>query len=133
MPIERIDPAGLNAAPGLISQIAVPRDADLVFVSGQVAWNDAGEMQGVGDYAKQVAQVARNIDVALAAVGATRADIVTETIYVVGWQPELLPTIIGGLRDGSPAPASTLLGVAALFHPDALIEVDIVVAAPRAA
>ena len=132
MPITRNDPAGVNAFPGLIAQVVSATEADLTFFSGQVAVDGAGDFQGIGDYAAQTAQIAPNIDVLLASVGVTREAIVKETIYVVNWMPELLPAVVGGLRDGkSQPPASTLLGVAALYHPDALIEVEVVVAVPR--
>lgn len=133
MPITRTDPAGAFAAPGLIAQVVAPTGVDLVFFSGQVAADAQGAIHGVGDYAAQTARVAANLDLLLASVGATRDAIVKETIYVVAWTPDLLSTIVGGLRDGRSAPpASTLVGVAALFHPDALVEVEVVVAVPRA-
>lgn len=132
MTITRIDPSTVNSAPGLIAQVAAPRDRDLIFISGQVAWDVNGVFVGVGDYGAQVAQVARNIDAILEELNVGREAIVKETIYVAGWRPELLPIVVGGLRNGSAVPASTLVGVAALFHPDALVEVEIVVAVSRA-
>ncbi len=131
MTINRIDPPAVNGAPGLISQITVANGHDLAFVSGQVSWDAEGTILGVGDYAAQAAQIAVNIDANLEALGVGRDAIVKETVYVVDWTPELLPVVIGGLRNGSAVPASTLVGVSALFHPDALIEVEIVVAIPR--
>lgn len=132
MSITRTNPAGVHAEPGLLSQVAAPADADLVFLSGQVAWNVDGEIQGNSDLATQTAQVVANIDTILASLGVGRDAIVKETIYVVDWNPALLPVVLGGLNyRESGAPAGTLIGVAALFHPDALIEVDLVVAVPR--
>ncbi|MCC2033287.1 RidA family protein [Microbacterium allomyrinae] len=133
MPIIRTDPAGLYAVPGLISLVAAPHDADLVYLSGQIGWDADGVIQDPGDHAAQTAQIARNIDIALASLGVTREAIVKETVYVVDWSPELIPVVIGGLRDGSAAPASTLVAVAALAFPDALVEVEVVVAVPRPA
>ncbi|MFI9010000.1 RidA family protein [Actinosynnema sp. NPDC053489] len=127
--LTRTNPAGLFAAPELISQsVAVP---GLVFLSGQVAWNADGELVGAGDHAAQAEQVARNIDIALAAAGTDRAHVVKETVYVVDHAPELVPAILGPLRAGVPAPpASTLVGVAALFQPGFLVEVDVVAVVP---
>ncbi|MHC3475549.1 hypothetical protein ACYF6T_43750 [Streptomyces sp. 7R007] len=63
----------------------------------------------LGDHGVQAAQVARNLDAVLAAVGATHDDIVDETIDVGDYTPELLPAIFGPLRAGVPeAPASVL-------------------------
>ncbi len=131
MTIDRIDPPNVHAAPGLIAQVVALRDHGLAFISGQVSWDASGDIVGVKDYAAQIAQVLHNLDTNLQALGVGRDAIVKETIYVVGWTPELLPIVIGGLRDGGPVPASTLIGVASLAHPDALVEVDVVVAIPR--
>jgi enamine deaminase RidA (YjgF/YER057c/UK114 family) len=48
----------------------------LVFVSGILSRNSKGEIVGKGDMAAQIRQVFENIKVALAAAGATMADIV---------------------------------------------------------
>ncbi|MEU4557146.1 RidA family protein [Actinoplanes sp. NPDC023936] len=134
MTITRLDPPGLHAVPGLISQIVTVTEQTLIHLSGQVAWDEHGTPVSPGDHAGQAAQIARNIDIALAAAGATRTDIVKETIYVVAYTTDLLRPILGALRDGhQPPPASTFIGVAALFAPDFLIEVDIVAAVTRPA
>ncbi|ROO86083.1 enamine deaminase RidA (YjgF/YER057c/UK114 family) [Actinocorallia herbida] len=132
MTIERADPPGLASAPGLISQVVTVTDRKLVHLSGQVAWDERGALVAPGDHVGQAARIARNVDTALAAVGATRADIVKETVYVVDHTPELLQPILAALRDGTqPPPASTFLGVTALFAPGFLIEVDIIAAISR--
>jgi enamine deaminase RidA (YjgF/YER057c/UK114 family) len=66
---------------------------------------------------------------ALAAAGATYADIVKITTYVVDYKPEHR-IIIGQARapffaNGTP-PASTLVGVAALAVPEWLVEIEAV-------
>ncbi|GAB3360941.1 RidA family protein [Amycolatopsis echigonensis] len=79
----------------------------------------------------QVRQIAQNLDTALAVVGCGRQDIVKETVYVVDYRPELIPRLFGPLREGAPAaPASTLVGVAALFAPGVLVEVDVIAKMP---
>ncbi|MET8838866.1 Rid family hydrolase [Streptomyces rubiginosohelvolus] len=86
----------------------------------------SGRPAGLGDHEAQAVQIALNLDAALAAVGATRNDIITETVYVVDYTPELLSAIFGPLRSGiSAAPASTLLSVSALFAPEYLLEVQV--------
>jgi enamine deaminase RidA (YjgF/YER057c/UK114 family) len=131
MNITRIDPDGAPSIPHLISQLVAPKDVDLVFCSGQVAWNASLELVG-DDLGAQTRQVAANIDVLLASLGVQRSAIVKETLYIVGWEPSMLSVVFDNLRDGtSPVPASTLIGVAALGIPGALIEVDVVIAVPR--
>ena len=84
---------------------------------------------GEGDLAAQTTQVMHNIGLALKAAGATYADIVKITTFVVGYKPELRP-IIGKARsaffEGIEPPASTLVGVSALAAPEWLIEIEAV-------
>ena len=98
-----------------------------MFVSGQVSVDAAGAMVGEGDLAAQTTQAMRNLEVALASAGATFADVVKITTYVVDYRPEMRP-IIGAARSpffGSGAPpASTLVGVSALAAPEWLIEIE---------
>ncbi|ATY11966.1 RidA family protein [Amycolatopsis sp. AA4] len=125
---EYLAPAGLHCLPGAFTPVV--RVGDLVFLSGQVAWDEHGNLCGA-DHLTQMRQIARNLDVALAAAGCGREDIVKETVYVVDHRPEPLLALFGPLREGVPAaPASTLVGVAALFAPDVLVEVDVVAKIP---
>ncbi|HEY9306659.1 MAG TPA: RidA family protein [Microbacterium sp.] len=131
MNITRIEPDGAPSIPHLISQVVAPKDVDLVFCSGQVAWDASLELVG-DDLGAQTRQVAANIDVLLASLGVQRSAIVKETLYIVDWEPSMLSVVFDNLRDGtSPVPASTLIGVAVLGIPGALIEVDVVIAVPR--
>ncbi|MBB2911075.1 enamine deaminase RidA (YjgF/YER057c/UK114 family) [Streptosporangium becharense] len=131
MSVTRVNPAGVHALPQLITQVTVAERRRLAYVSGQVAWDENGEPVGRGDHAAQIAQIIRNLDACLASVGATRSDLVKETVYVVEYVPDLAPVIIGALREGVTAPpASTLVAVPALFAPEFLIEVEVVVAIP---
>ncbi|MGW7532977.1 RidA family protein [Amycolatopsis sp. NPDC054798] len=127
---EYLTPAGLHSIPGAFTPVV--RVADLVFLSGQVAWDEHGNLRGE-DHVTQMRRIAQNLDTALAAVGCGREHIVKETVYVVDYRPELIPALFTALREGVPAaPASTLVGVAALFAPDVLVEVEVVAKVPAA-
>ena len=128
MPLRHLDPEGLHPVPGVLSHVVVVPEAGLVYLSGQIAWNQAGEPVGVGDHGRQAQQIVRNIDIALAAAGTDRSRVIKETIYVVDYRPEAVQPIIQALREGveTPPPAQTLVGVEALFAPEYLVEVDIV-------
>ncbi|MFI2471402.1 RidA family protein [Streptomyces globisporus] len=126
MVLRHTNPDGLHNAPDLITQAITVEDLGLVYLSGQVAWNAAGEVVG-GDHARQMAQIVENIDLALAAAGTSRDHLVKETIYVVGYRPELVATLLGPLRsNGGKPPASSLIGVQCLALPDCLVEVDVI-------
>lgn len=132
MSLELTDPPGVFGLPGLISQAAVVDGERLVYLSGQVAWDDEGAFVGVGDHGAQVVQIVRRIDALLSALGTSRASVVKETIYVVDHRPELVPAILGPLRQGVPTPpTSTLVGVAGLYTPEALVEIEVVAVLPR--
>ena len=91
--------------------------------------DERGALIGAGDLAVQTAQAMRNVGLALTAAGATYADIVKITTYVVNYKPEHR-AVVGRARapffaNGTP-PASTLVGVAALALPDWLVEIEAV-------
>src|SRR5436190_1100889 len=58
-----------------------------VYISGQVAVNERGEVVGKGDLRKQTQQAFENLQAGLAVVGATFADVVKSNLYVVGLKP----------------------------------------------
>ncbi|MFC8879750.1 RidA family protein [Streptomyces ardesiacus] len=131
MSVTRVSPPSVHNPSDQITQVVTVDGRRLVHVSGQVAWDERGRPVGLGDHGAQAAQIARNLDAALAAVGATRDDIVDETVYVVDYTPELLPAIFGPLRAGvAESPASTLVGVSALCAQGLLLEVKVVAALP---
>jgi enamine deaminase RidA (YjgF/YER057c/UK114 family) len=122
------------AAKGLLqnagfSQVVVASGQRIVHTAGQVSIDESGTLVGGDDLAEQTAQAMRNLGLALAAAGASYADIVKITTYVVGYKPEQR-AVIGKARapffaQGKP-PASTLVGVAALALPEWLVEIEAV-------
>src|SRR5438309_4640072 len=111
------------------SQVVISSGTRTIYTAGQVSIDERGALVGADDLAAQTAQVMRNVGLALAAAGATYADIVKITTYVAVYKPEHR-TVIGQARapffaKGTP-PASTLVGVAALALPEWLIEIEAV-------
>ncbi len=111
------------------SQVVVSSGLRTIYVAGQVSIDVHGALVGAGDLAAQTTQVMRNVGLALSAAGASYADIVKITTYVVNYQPEHR-SIIGQARapffQGMPPPASTLVGVSALALPEWLVEIEAV-------
>ena len=103
----------------------------LVYISGQVALDPAGELVGPGDIRAQARQVFENLRAALAAVGAGFDQVVKLNYYLV--DATQLP-VVREVRDQylSPErlPASTAVEVRRLFREDILIEVEAVAALP---
>ena len=126
--IEKLRPSGLHNNPAY-SHAVTASGARTIYLSGQVSTDEEGRIVGEGDLAAQTTQVMTNIGLALKAAGASYADIVKITTFVVGYKPELRP-IIGKARsaffEGMDPPASTLVGVSALAAPEWLIEIEAV-------
>ena len=99
----------------------------VVYISGQVPVNAAGEIVGKGDLKQQVTQVYENLQTALKAAEATFADVVKMNTYVVNYKPADV-VVIREVRSqylvNKNPPASTLAGVQALYHPDIMIEIE---------
>jgi enamine deaminase RidA (YjgF/YER057c/UK114 family) len=128
MKIEFLNPPELGPTFGWTHAVSAT-GGKTIYVSGQVGVNERGEVVGKGDLRAQTEQAFRNIAVALAAAGATFADVVMTKLYVVGLRPEHIPIIRevrGRYVSADKPPASTLVGVSALVGPDWLIEIDAV-------
>ena len=84
-----------------------------------------GELVGPGDPVAQTERDFENLGFALAAAGATFADIVKFGVYVT--DTSILPTV-REIRDRhvdrARPPASTAVQVGALFRPGYLVEID---------
>ncbi len=126
MVLQVINPPGANI-PGL-SQGVIVEGGRLMFLSGHVPIRPDGTIAGPA-LEDQLIQVFSNISQTLSAAGASFETVARLTIYIRGYQPEQLP-VIRSIRDRfvnvKHPPASALIGVAALFHPDVLVEVDAV-------
>lgn len=125
-----INPEGLKAR-SYYNHIKI-RPGTPVFPTGQVAWDQDGQVVGVGDMRKQVEQVYANIDRVLEGLGVSRDTIVRTTTYVtdLALVPEIHPVrerFFAGLE----LPASTLFQVSALAEPELMLEIDLIIMLPR--
>lgn len=132
MATEYLNPSSLCPTFGW-SHAAVSRGTRTIYISGQVAVDDKGQVVGVGDLQQQTEQAFRNVQLALEAAGATFADVVKTSLFVVGLKPEHVPIIRKvRARYVSPEtpPTSTLVGVSALVGPEWLIEIEAIAVLP---
>lgn len=115
-----------------ISQAVIGNGGKTMYLSGHVALMPDGTV--ASGLEAQLKQVFENLSATLATAGASAANLARMTIYVRNFRPEQLP-VIRQLRDQfiNPdlPPASALIGVAELFHPDVLVEVDAVAVLPE--
>ncbi len=106
-------------------------DATLIFVSGQIALDRAGQFVGAGDMARQAEQVFENIKAILEANGAAMNDVVKVNTYLTDVsQRPALAEVRARYFTGDP-PASTLVEVSRLALEGLLIEVEVTAAIPR--
>lgn len=109
--------------------VATAPGSGLVFVSGVLSVDRAGDSVGVGDFDEQMTTVFRLLGETLEAAGSSFAELVKMTTYLV--DPEHVADfyrvregLFGGLYpDGNP-PGNTLLVVQRLVRPEFLIEVE---------
>lgn len=119
-----IQPEGL-IKPASYTHVVVA--GNTVYISGQVAANEKGEVVGKGDLKAQVARVYENLASCLKAAGVTFNDVVKMNTYVVNFKPEDLGVIRDVRKNYLSAdhpPASTLVGVQALASPDWMVEIE---------
>ncbi|MFG6202194.1 Rid family hydrolase [Nonomuraea sp. JJY05] len=106
------------------------RVGDMLYVSGQAAFDEQGNIVGEGSMAAQSEHIFQVISRILADQGATFEDIAFIRTYVTDMD-QLLD--YGRVRakyiTGTP-PASTTVEVSRLFRPGLLLEVDLIVALP---
>ena len=96
----------------------------LVYVSGQVAWDESGAIVGKGDIRAQTKQAFANLRRVLQAAGGDLKDLMKITTYIT--RIDDFPAMAqarGEVFQGQ-LPAATLIVVKGLFHPDFLIEVE---------
>lgn len=100
------------------------RVGSTVCVAGTTATDAAGNIVGAGDAYAQAVQALKNIEAALRKAGAGLQDVVRTRIYLTrieDWQE------VGRAHDEffrEIRPASTMLAVSRLVHPDMLVEIE---------
>jgi enamine deaminase RidA (YjgF/YER057c/UK114 family) len=112
-------------------QVSIATGSKLVFMAGQVAWGADGALVGENDFAAQVEQCYLNVGAALAGIGGSFDDVAKLTIYVVSWTIDKMPVVEEARAracaklgiDACTAPG-TLIGVAALYAPEILVELE---------
>ena len=117
-------------APGYRHGAEVSGDLRWLHVAGQVGI--AADGQIADGFGPQLEQCFHNLFAVLGAAGMSRTDIVKLVIYVTPHGPDVVGEyreIRNRMMQGHEPPA-TYLGVTSLAHPDFLVEVEAVAAAP---
>jgi 2-iminobutanoate/2-iminopropanoate deaminase len=101
-----------------------------LYVSGCLPFDESGALVGAGDMAAQSHQVFDNLGLVLKAGGCGPADVVEARVYIRDMGERLKMNQARQQFFGDHKPASTLVEVSALAHPEALVEVDAVAIVP---
>ena len=104
--------------------IKVTQAQTLLILSGQVAYTDDGAPAFRGDFKAQARGAYQAIKALVEAQGGTMANVVKITTYVtdIRYRVDLAP-----IREeffGKKGPASTLVEIPSLAHPDWMIEIE---------
>jgi enamine deaminase RidA (YjgF/YER057c/UK114 family) len=129
--IRHVNPPKLGTPPGY-SQVVEVRAGRLVFIAGQTALDQKGELVGKGDFAAQAAQVFENLGFALQAMGCTASNLVKLTVFLrnmdhLSAYREARNSFFATTTPPA-APAVTLVEVSRLYGPDFMIEIEAIAA-----
>lgn len=131
---EMLQPEGLPAPLGQYSHVSRVRSEQLVFVAGQVAVDERGELVGEGDFDAQVRQVFHNLERALTGAGASLSGVMKFTTYLTRVEDledfrRIRRDLFAELYPEGGYPANTLVVVTRLVSPAFLVEIEAVAAA----
>jgi enamine deaminase RidA (YjgF/YER057c/UK114 family) len=122
--IEKFCAPGVYDPPGYSQGVKVTGAQTILFLAGQVAYDKDGGVAHRGDFKAQARQVFQSVRALVESAGGRLDDVVKINTYVtdVRYRPEFR-----AIREeffGPRGPASTMIEVSALAHPDYLIEVE---------
>ena len=129
-PIRFINPEGLVRPAAYTQLVEVAGGSRMLYVSGQLGTTSDGKLAGA-DFRAQAEQVFANLETALAAVGASFADVVKINSFLadIGHLP-ILREVRARHLDAAALPASTTIAVSGFAIPGALLEVEAVAVVP---
>ena len=102
----------------------------LVFISGMTARRADGTIAGIGDITEQTRQVCENIKAAVEAAGGTMDDICRVDVYIRNMEQFAAIHKVRREYFREPLPASTMVEVVKMTHPDYLIEINAIAVIP---
>jgi enamine deaminase RidA (YjgF/YER057c/UK114 family) len=134
MTIRYSNPSGLAKPLGAYSHIARARASEIVFIAGQLAVNEAGDLVGKADFAAQMRQVFENLKRALESEGLNFASVTKFTTYLVHSQDieafmAVRKELFARIYPVGQYPPNTLLMVDRLVGEQFLIEVETIAVA----
>ncbi|MBV9552417.1 MAG: RidA family protein [Alphaproteobacteria bacterium] len=124
--IEKYAAKSVYDPPIYAQAVKVTGEHTTLYIAGQVDYDDRGGCAHPGDFAAQTRGVLAALKAQVEAGGGTLANIVKMNTYVTDMRNR---AEFGPIRTeffGGKAPASTMVAISALAHPDFLIEIEAV-------
>ena len=124
---ETIEPTGMYRPSTYVHAI---RAGNTIYVAGQVARDENGELVAPGDAAGQVRQVYANLGRVLEKAGADWSHVVKVTTYLIDRADSATVSAVRVETFGEHRPPHTGLIVAGLGGPDVRLEVEVIAVLP---
>jgi reactive intermediate/imine deaminase len=102
------------------------RVGDLLFVSGQAAIDERGQLVGIGDFDAQAERAFKNLELVLEAGGSSLRDVAKVTIFLTDMSNFAKIVELRGKWFSEPYPADSIIQVTALALPELEIEIEAV-------
>lgn len=124
--IQHINPDGMASNPAYSQGVVTYGNGKTIYVGGQNAVNELGEIVGKNDLSAQTIQAMQNVQAVLEAAGAGWNQVVKLTVYILqGNDPvKAFQAAQSFLAKMPKPPAVTVVMVAGLGHPDWLLEIE---------
>ena len=121
-----VNPWTWQDALGFVQANEVSGATRTLVVSGQTSVDENGKPLHAGDMSAQIVQAVKNLETVLEASGFTLADVVRLNYFTTDIDAftQGAGAGVGHLMQAGCRPASTLLGVAKLFRPEILVEIE---------
>ena len=120
--IERVRLEGLLPQP-ISHYCDAVRAGDTLYISGMVAMDRDGQVVGKGDAHRQAEQIFENIKLVLDHVGIDFSRVTSVLVHLTDMNDRAVINPVRARYFGDHRPASTLVQVSALIHPDVRVEI----------
>ncbi|MDX4956540.1 RidA family protein [Delftia acidovorans] len=111
---------------GFVQGRVFDASSSIIFCAGQTSVDSSGNPVYKGDMKAQIHKSLDNLEMVLAEGSASLRNVVRVTYYVRSMDDffAAMPSMVERLQKAECKPTSTLIGVASLFHPDILFEIE---------
>jgi enamine deaminase RidA (YjgF/YER057c/UK114 family) len=131
--VEIVNPVSLGAPKGFSNGILAPAGGRLLFVAGQIAWDETQRIVSP-DFPRQFAQALENVLTVVRAAGGQPEHVVRFTVFVTDKEEYRAAAKTVGVEYrrlmGKHFPAMSLLEVSGLLEPGAKVEIEATAVVP---